>query len=179
MRIVLLLLIVLNSIAALALDSVLRMSQYAHTSWRLQDGVFNGIPTAIVQTMDGYLWIGTSSGLMRFDGVRFVPWTPPPEGSALSSEVYSLGASRDGSLWIGSSVLMRWKDGKLSSYPNLDGRINAILEDPAGGVWVTRSRIHDGRGPLCHVSDERVQCFGNRDGISIPYAGPLFRDMSG
>ena len=178
-RMVLLLLIALNSAAALALDSDLRMSQYAHTSWRLQDGVFNGIPTAIVQTADGYLWIGTTSGLMRFDGVRFVPWAPPAEGSALSHGVYSLGASRDGSLWIGSSVLMRWKDGKLSNYPNLDARINAILEDPAGGVWVTRSRIRDGRGPLCHISDERVQCFGSRDGISIPYGGPLFRDLSG
>ena len=178
-RIVLLLLIVLNSLVALALDPALRLSQYAHTSWRLQDGAFNGIPTAIVQTADGYLWIGTSSGLLRFDGVLFVPWTPPPEGPALSNGVYSLGASRDGSLWIGSSVLMRWKDGKLSSYPNLDGRINAILEDPAGGVWATRSRTQDGRGPLCHFSDDRVRCFGDRDGISIPYAGALFRDLSG
>src|SRR5271170_6034108 len=176
---ILLLLIVLNSIAALALDPDLRMSQYAHTSWRLQDGVFNGIPTAIVQTPDGYLWIGTTSGLMRFDGVRFVPWTPRPEGPALAQAVYSLGAGRDGSLWIGSSKLMRWKDGKLSNYPNLDARINAILEDPEGGVWVTRSRTLDGRGPLCHISDDRVQCFGSRDGISIPYAGPLFRDTSG
>ena len=178
-RNILLLLIVLNSIAALALDPDLRMSQYAHTSWRLQDGVFNGIPTAIVQTPDGYLWIGTTSGLMRFDGVRFVPWTPRPEGPALAQAVYSLGAGRDGSLWIGSSKLMRWKDGKLSNYPNLDARINAILEDPAGGVWVTRSRIKDGQGPLCHISDERIQCFGSRDGISIPYAGPLFHDTSG
>ena len=158
-RIVLLLLIVSTSTTALAIDPVLRMSQYAHTSWRLQDGVFNGIPTAIVQTTDGYLWIGTSSGLMRFDGVRFVPWTPPLKESALADGVYSLGASQDGSLWIGSSLLMRWKDGKLSSYPSLDGRVNAILDDPAGGVWITRSRTHDGRGPLCHIFDERVECF--------------------
>ena len=178
-RMVLLLLIVLNFAAALALDSDLRMSQYAHTSWRLQDGVFNGIPTAIVQTTDGYLWIGTTSGLMRFDGVRFVPWTPQPEGPAQANSVYSLGASRDGSLWIGSSILMRWKDGKLSSYPNVNGRVNAILEDPAGGVWVVRSRVSDGRGPLCHISDDRVQCFGNRDGISTRQAVTLFRDMSG
>src|ERR1700739_2383442 len=97
-RMVVLLLIVLNPIAALAFDSDLRMSQYAHTSWRLQDGVFNGIPTSIVQTADGYLWIGTTSGLMRFDGVRFVPWAPPREGPTLPHGVYSLGASRDGSL---------------------------------------------------------------------------------
>ena len=178
-RIVLVLLIVSNSTAGLALDQAPRTSQYAHTSWRVQDGVFNGIPTSIVQTAEGYLWIGTSSGLMRFDGVRFVQWTPPGEALALSNEVYSLGASRDGSLWIGSSVLMRWKDGKLSSYPSLDGRINAILEDPTGGVWITRSRTRDGRGPLCHISDEQVRCFGNRDGISILYAGGLFRDRSG
>jgi signal transduction histidine kinase/ligand-binding sensor domain-containing protein len=178
-RIVLLMSIVLTSIVALAHDPVLRTSQYAHTSWRLQDGVFNGIPTAIVQTADGYLWIGTTSGLVRFDGVRFVPWTPPPEGSALSKGVYALGASRDGSLWIGASDMMRWKDGKLSSYPNLDARINAILDDPAGGVWATRSRFQDGQGPLCHFSDEAVKCFGPRDGISIPYAGALSRDSSG
>src|SRR5580698_1842642 len=95
-RIVLLLLIVLNPIAALALDSDLRMSQYAHTSWRLQDGVFNGTPTAIVQTADGYLWIGTTSGLLRFDGIRFVPWTPRSGEADLAGEVYSLGASQDG-----------------------------------------------------------------------------------
>jgi signal transduction histidine kinase/ligand-binding sensor domain-containing protein len=178
-RIVLLMPIALTSMIALAHDPVLRTSQYAHTSWRLQDGVFNGIPTAIVQTADGYLWIGTTSGLVRFDGVRFVPWKPPPEGSALSKGVYSLGASRDGSLWIGASDMMRWKDGKLSSYPNLDARINAILDDPAGGVWATRSRIQDGQGPLCHFSDERVKCFGPRDGISISYAGALSRDTSG
>jgi signal transduction histidine kinase/ligand-binding sensor domain-containing protein len=162
-----------------ALNPETRISQYSHSVWRLQDGVFNGIPTAIVQTADGYLWIGTSSGLMRFDGVRFVPWTPPPEGPVLTEGVYSLGASRDGSLWIGSSVLMRWKDGKLSSYANVNGRINTILEDPAGGVWVTRSRTRDEKGPLCHISDEQVRCFGNRDGITIPYAGALFRDTSG
>jgi ligand-binding sensor domain-containing protein len=75
--------------------------------------------------------------------------------------------------------MMRWKDGKLSTYPNLDARINAILDDPAGGVWATRSRIQDGQGPLCHFSDEAVKCFGPRDGISIPYAGALSRDSSG
>jgi len=170
--------VVLTSMSALAHDQVPRTSQYAHTSWRLQDGAFNGIPTAIVQTTDGYLWIGTTSGLVRFDGVRFVPWTPP-EGSAPIKGVYSLGASRDGSLWIGASELLRWTDGKLSAYPSIDARINAILDDPAGGVWITRSRIQDGQGPLCHISDEGVKCFGPRDGISIPYAGALTRDTSG
>ena len=63
--------------AALALDPNLQISQYAHTAWRLRDGTFPGTPTAITQTTDGYVWIGTVAGLLRFDGVRFVPFAPP------------------------------------------------------------------------------------------------------
>src|SRR5258707_1536153 len=62
---------------ALALDPERRISQYAHTAWRVHDGVFGGAPSAITQTTDGYMWIGTLAGLLRFDGVRFVPFAPP------------------------------------------------------------------------------------------------------
>jgi ligand-binding sensor domain-containing protein len=62
---------------ALALDPDLRISQYAHTAWRVRDGAFAGAPSSITQTTDGYVWIGTFAGLLRFDGVRFVPFAPP------------------------------------------------------------------------------------------------------
>src|ERR1700686_1253724 len=61
---------------ALALDAERRISQYGHTVWRIQDGAISP-PTNIAQTTDGFLWITTAQGLMRFDGVRFVPWQPP------------------------------------------------------------------------------------------------------
>ena len=67
-----------------ALDPTRRISQYGHTAWRIQDGFLGASPNAIAQTADGYLWIGTEAGLVRFDGVRFVPWTPP-SGQALPS----------------------------------------------------------------------------------------------
>jgi len=54
-----------------ALESDRQISQYGHTAWRVQDGSFSGAPTSIAQTQDGYLWIGTNSGLLRFDGVEF------------------------------------------------------------------------------------------------------------
>ena len=54
--------------------SAKRISQYAHAAWRIQDGFFRGNPSALAQTKDGYLWVGTDAGLLRFDGVRFVPW---------------------------------------------------------------------------------------------------------
>src|SRR5258707_511061 len=60
-----------------AVNSTRHISQYAHTAWRIQDGVFSGAPNAITQTTDGYVWIGTQAGLLRFDGVRFAPWTFP------------------------------------------------------------------------------------------------------
>src|ERR1700685_3798256 len=69
---------------ASALDPNRKISQYGHTAWRIQDGVFSGAPHAITQTTDGYLWIGTEAGLWRFDGVRFVPWTSP-DGQLLPS----------------------------------------------------------------------------------------------
>src|SRR5262245_40994240 len=68
----------LCSAQALALDPTLDVTQYAHTAWRTRDGFFSkGFATTFTQTPDGYLWIGTGFGLLRFDGVRKVAWQPP------------------------------------------------------------------------------------------------------
>src|ERR1700729_2897097 len=84
-----------------ALDTSKPISQYAHSSWRTDDGFYIGSPTTITQTVDGYLWIGTNLGLVRFDGVRFAQWQPPSGERLLDPRVFSLLGSRDGSLWIG------------------------------------------------------------------------------
>lgn len=60
-----------------ALDAALDVSQYAHTAWKVRDGFTNGIISSVAQTPDGYLWLGTEFGLVRFDGVRTVPWESP------------------------------------------------------------------------------------------------------
>src|SRR5215471_17014737 len=54
-----------------ALNPARHVSQYGHTAWRLQDGILPAAPHAIAQTSDGYLWIGTEAGLIRFDGASF------------------------------------------------------------------------------------------------------------
>src|ERR1700744_1106164 len=59
-----------------ALQSSVNISQLAHTSWRLRDNGLMRMPMAIAQTPDGYIWIGTDAGLLRFDGIRFEPWVP-------------------------------------------------------------------------------------------------------
>ena len=68
------------------LDHARKISQYGHRMWRIQDGYLSAPPEAIAQTQDGYLWIGTEAGLVRFDGVRFVPWTFP-KGEKLPSDL--------------------------------------------------------------------------------------------
>src|SRR5579862_3787432 len=75
---------------ASALDPSLDISQYAHTSWTVRDGFFKGQMEAIAQTPDGYLWLGTELGLLRFDGVRAVPWQPPAGARLASSYIRSL-----------------------------------------------------------------------------------------
>src|SRR6266702_4056164 len=75
---------------ALALNRALDVSQYAHTSWKVRDGFVKGTVFSIAQTPDGYLWLGTEFGLVRFDGVRRVVWVPPPGQHLPSSVIFSL-----------------------------------------------------------------------------------------
>src|SRR5712671_3980294 len=88
--------------SAYALNPALDASQYAHTAWKIRDGFAKGAINSIAQTLDGYLWLGTDSGLLRFDGVRAVPWQPPADQHLPSSNILSLLAARDGTLWIGT-----------------------------------------------------------------------------
>ncbi|HEY9402459.1 MAG TPA: two-component regulator propeller domain-containing protein [Pyrinomonadaceae bacterium] len=175
------LLLLFAATPARAVDPGRRISQYGHTAWRIQDGVFTGAPTSITQTADGYLWIGTQSGLVHFDGARFVRWTPP-EGKQMrrDASVFSLLAARDGSLWIGlGSYLAHLKDGDLITYPDGRGRINSILEDRNGTVWFTRSRVHDSTGPFCQVTGAQTRCFGKQDGMPFPFGQALTQDSEG
>ena len=163
-----------------ALDTSRQISQYGHTAWRIEDGVFAGAPNVMAQTTDGYLWIGTQAGLMRFDGVRFVSWRPP-EGSELpSSRINSLLGARDGGLWIGTSAgLARWQNGNLTNYKDATGSIMAILEDRAGTIWIARANFSDTRGPLCKVTDTGLRCYGRADGLALPFAVTLANDALG
>jgi signal transduction histidine kinase/ligand-binding sensor domain-containing protein len=164
-----------------ALEPSRRISQYAHTAWRMQDGAFGGAPFAIAQTSDGFIWIGTQRGLLRFDGVRFVPWLADDEGRTLpANDVLALWGGRDGSLWIGTSVAFaRLKDGRLTTYEGQRARVNDILEDRDGTVWITRSRVADKMGPLCEIAGATPRCYGEAGGEALHYAIAPAHDRDG
>ena len=91
------------------------------------------MPQVAVQTSDGYLWIGTTLGLVRFDGVRFVAWNAPAGQNLLDPRIFSLLAARDGSLWIGTGFsVSHWVHGQLINYPEISGRVEALVEDAKG-----------------------------------------------
>ena len=172
------LLIFFTANCAWGVDPHRLISQYGHTAWRIQDGFFTH-PSAITQTTDGYIWIATINGLVRFDGVKFTSWTPP-KGQQLPRGSGALLGARDGSLWIGApGGLAQLKDGELLDYASETGAVSDVIQDHAGTIWFTRYHIRDGKGPLCRIVDRHMQCYGQKDGISISYGLHLTEDMNG
>jgi signal transduction histidine kinase len=163
---------------AFALDPALDMSQYAHTAWKVRDGFTKGIISSIAQTPDGYLWLGTEFGLLRFDGVRAVPWKPPAGEDLPSSYIRSLFVARDGTLWIGTiKGLASWKDGKLTQHPDFAGKvIDQLVEDRDGTIWATANGVPAGR--LCAIQSGGVECYGE-DGSFGKWVESLYEDSGG
>jgi ligand-binding sensor domain-containing protein/two-component sensor histidine kinase len=117
--------------------------EYARRVWRTQDGLPENQIQAISQTRDGYLWIGTAGGLVRFDGARFTVYNRANAPGFVNDSVRALFCARDGSLWIGTDGggLMRFQNGSFRSYGErqglTNGYIKAILQDRRGRLWTS------------------------------------------
>lgn len=103
--------------AACALDPAKDISQYVHDRWGADKGFVGGAVFAICQSQDGYLWIGTERGLVRFDGLEFTLIQQPLPGSPPIGSVYGLVADAEGNMWIrpDGSHLLRYRDGKFEN----------------------------------------------------------------
>jgi PAS domain S-box-containing protein len=163
------LLVFLLSTSSWGVDPSTHISQYRHTAWTMKDGLIPGQPNVITQTKDGYIWVGTSAGLMRSDGVRLIRWEPPAGTQLPSPDVRALLAASDGSLWIGTDAgLSHWTQQNLVTYLKEPGTVSSILEDHLGAIWVTRSHIpKTEEGALCQISGSKPQCYRVPDESSI------------
>jgi ligand-binding sensor domain-containing protein/signal transduction histidine kinase len=162
---------------ALALDPELDLNQYAHTAWKLRDGFGKGPISSIAQTPDGYLWLGSEFGLLRFDGIRNVAWQPPGDQRLPPGRITRLLAARNGTLWIGGKGLASWNGAKLTQYSELaDQYIFALLEDREGTVWVGSLGIP--KGKLCAIRSAGIQCYGDVGGRGYGVVA-LYEDRKG
>jgi signal transduction histidine kinase/ligand-binding sensor domain-containing protein len=129
------------------------VAQFQFDSWSTDDGLPQNSIQAILQTRDGYLWLTTSDGLVRFDGVRFTVFERGATNGFDSNRLTALFEDREGTLWIGTEDrgIIRYRNGVFTSYTTEDGLPDfyaaSFREDKAGNLLVkTLSGIVERRG---------------------------------
>ena len=123
--------------SASAIDPNRMVSQYLHDSWGSDKGLPSGSVTAIAQTADGYLWLGTDKGLIRFDGLSFRRFDQASPGSFPIGPVRTLLTDDQGNLWVllENTKLFRYHDGAFElSRGEAENGVTAIGLGPAGEV---------------------------------------------
>jgi len=165
---------------ACALNPSFDINQYAHTPWTARDGLFKGVVSSIAQTSDGYLWLGTEFGLLRFDGVRTSPWQPPAGQQLPNNRIRTVLVARDGRLWIGTwEGLASWKSGTLTIYPELAGQIIYTLnEDRTGAIWASGGE-GTSAARLCAIRSTDSKCYGEDGSLSRGGVTALYEDRAG
>jgi signal transduction histidine kinase/ligand-binding sensor domain-containing protein len=155
------------------------LTQYRHRVWRTSEGWFDSNILSLAQGADGYLWVGTQLGLLRFDGVRFSSW-PAPQGHKALQRVKLLHRARDGAMWMVSSQgLSVLRGNQLIDVPLTGASIQSLYEDHTGTMWATRAKLKIGQLPLCNVSAQPAKCYGPDDGLKLRYATSMTEDPDG
>lgn len=131
----------LSSGVAQALDPERQNHQHLHDVWQIDDGLPQNGVAAIVQSLDGYLWLGTQEGLVRYDGQEFVVFDKYNTEAMLESQVRALAIGNEGELWIGTEGgLLLYKRGVFQAFTEISGLPHHVITSIAIGydesVWV-------------------------------------------
>jgi signal transduction histidine kinase/ligand-binding sensor domain-containing protein/ActR/RegA family two-component response regulator len=142
-----------------------QIGQFVRTVWEANDGLPQNSVLAMLQTRDGYLWLGTEEGLVRFDGATFEVFNPANTPELPGKSIKSLFEAPDGSLWIGMvGGLARLKDGHFTGYSTAQGLphdwISAVGGDRAGHVWLGTFG-----GGVLRFANGNATAFTTRDGL--------------
>lgn len=154
-----LLVLALMSIAELrASGEVRHLQDFHHTTWGSESGI--GLVFEATQGQDGYLWLTTSQGVYRFDGVRFQSLTEATNGVIESGDIDGVRASAFGGVWLTTRRrgLLLWKDSQVFDFPDrrcTEGRRpDGMVEDNDGSLWIASSaglaHLHQGICELVH-----------------------------
>jgi ligand-binding sensor domain-containing protein len=150
----------------LGLDPNRSLDQFAGTSWGVQEGLPQNSIQAILQTRDGYLWLGTQEGFTRFDGSSFRTFHIGNTPGLPHNNIIALSENPAGGIWVGMRggglVLF---DGDRASLPEglpvrPDWSVTALAPDRAGGLWI--GTVSQGLGRL---QDGAFTAWGVADGL--------------
>jgi ligand-binding sensor domain-containing protein len=154
-------------------------ARYIFNAWDTDDGLPQISVNSIVQTRDGYLWLATYGGLVRFNGVNFKVFEVGNTEGLKSNRITDLYEDREGALWIGTEMggVSQFKDGRFTSYTMRDGlpsdNIGAIMQDRHGNIWMC-----SGEG-LIRLKDGKFTVYTKRDGLPDIVVNSLTEDNAG
>ena len=153
---------------------------YGHQAWQAPEGLPQDSVQTILQTRDGFLWVGTERGLARFDGLHFDVFKSTNAGGIKINYIEVLYESRDGTLWIGTrdSGLIGMKDGKFAVYPTANVSagedVKSIQQDRDGSMWIGFKS-----GGLGHLADGKLTVLTTKQGLSSNNIGALLSAADG
>jgi len=165
--------------AALGLDPHKPISQYVHRVWHSDDGLPQNSAQAMLQTNDGYVWIGTQEGLVRFNGIDFKVFNKANTEAIRHNDVRVLYQDREGALWIGTlgGGLVRYWDKQFTNYTTQNGlsnnAITCILQDRQGNLWVG---TYNG---LNEFTGGKIVVFNRTNGLSDNWVRAIAEDREG
>lgn len=138
-------------------SSVHAQVEYRQRVWTRQNGLPSNTIQAILQTQDGFLWIGTRNGLARFDGLSFSVFNRKNTPAFHGDECTALAEDLSGALWIGTTKgLTRYRDGVFTTFTTADGLwddfISGLCATTVGDVWIGTAR-----GPVRFHNDKFIQ----------------------
>jgi ligand-binding sensor domain-containing protein/serine phosphatase RsbU (regulator of sigma subunit) len=160
-----------------ALDPEKRVSQYSVQVWNMETGLPGNSVFDIFQTKDGYLWLGTQNGLVRFDGVNFELFNRDNVPQLKDNEIRAICQDQEDTLWIGtkSGGLTRCKEGKFKTYSIKKHKglhyIMAIREDRWGNLWI--GSYTEG---LTSFSNGRFTIYTEKDGLPDNTVRSIYKD---
>jgi signal transduction histidine kinase/ligand-binding sensor domain-containing protein/FixJ family two-component response regulator len=166
-------------LAGLTLAPQKKITQYIRDTWKLGEGLPQVTVKTVIRTRQGYLWLGTQEGLVRFDGVEFKTFDKTNVKELTNNWIRILYEDRLGNLWIGSNGggLTCMKSGKFNTYTTCNGLANdiveALYEDHKGNLWIG---THDGLNRLEH---NKFFLFKTNQGLSHNKITCILEDTRG
>ena len=146
--------------AVFALDPDRPVTAYRHEVWQEDQGLLHSTINSVLQARNGYLWLATFYGLVRFDGVRFTVFDTVNTPAIQANRVRALAEDRDGTIWLATAKgLSQLRDGAFSMFPLGDrfagDQILTIAAGNGGEMWFATTAAG-----LCRIKDGRIEILG-------------------